>query len=178
MSRGRTKSGSRYWKRVEDWNHYTKHAQEFLGTYGYLMDNMMDRNPCIITTLMDRNNAVSLLIKASFLQHSVQRYWYISDPKILSVSSRPCTYYHGLWWNINKVGRMHIRFDHVPIAKMHRLPAAMMRRMFCKFCSQGPLNICPIHLHIFFKWFILRNGKCYKVFSHLGAIFSVILRKS
>ena len=39
-----------------------------------------------------------------------------------------------------------------------------MRRMFCKFCLQGPLGICKKYLPVFFKWFILQNGKCYKVF--------------
>ena len=39
-----------------------------------------------------------------------------------------------------------------------------MRRMFCKFCLQGPLGISKRYLPVFFKWFILQNGKCYKVF--------------
>ena len=50
-----------------------------------------------------------------------------------------------------------------------------MKRMFCKFCPQGPLDICQGYLPIFLKWFILQNGKCYKVFSCLDAIFNIIL---
>jgi hypothetical protein len=65
----------------------------------------------------------------------------------------------------------------VPIAKMQLLPVATMRRMFCEFCPQAPLYICPIHLPSFLTSFILQNGKCYKVFSHLDAIFSVIFMR-
>ena len=40
----------------------------------------------------------------------------------------------------SKVGHMHIWFDHVPIAKIHILPTAMMREMYCRFCSQERIN--------------------------------------
>ena len=49
-----------------------------------------------------------------------------------------------------KVGRIHLRLDHVPIAKIHLSPAATMRKMFCEFCPQVPLYICQKHLHIYF----------------------------
>ena len=79
---------------------------------------------------------------------------------------------------IHKVGHMHIWFDHMPIIKIHISPAATMRGMFCKFCPWGPLYICPRHLSVFLKWFILQNWKCYMVFSHLDAIFSIVFQKS
>ena len=61
-----------------------------------------------------------------------------------------------------------IPLDHVSIAKIHLTPAATMRRMFCKFCPQGPLDICKKYLPVLFKWFVLQNGKCYKVFFTSG----------
>jgi len=77
-----------------------------------------------------------------------------------------------------KVGHIHIQLDHMLITKIYLLTVTTMRRIFCKLCLQGPLDICPRHLHIFFKWFILQNGKCYTVFSHLDTIFSIIWRKA
>jgi hypothetical protein len=50
-----------------------------------------------------------------------------------------------------KVGRIHIRLDHMPIAKIHLSPVATMRGMFYKFCLQGTLDTGPRHLLIFFK---------------------------
>ena len=87
-----------------------------------------------------------------------------------------------VWFTVQKHQRLHkgghIWFNHVPMVKLHILPAATMRGMFCKFCWQWPLYICPRHLPIIFKWFILQNWKCYMVFCYLDAIFSIILWKA